>query len=564
MPSPTSKTKISKSNMMRFSPSLWVILMVLVSCGSSKELTSVASGVSVLDFGARPNDGKDDAKAFQRALNFINDVAEVTTLYVPRGDYLIRKPIRVHNMHSDMIISGENRTRIIIENADFISIWPEARKVNMSSPAFRGEPKLILGKNSDVEIGDVIHIYSNSSWESAWGFNENDIHTVSSFENGQLRIDDNLLFNYHPGKEKVNVEVYKSHLLMLEQLRLIFSKRQSEDQRFSAITARAVKLKLNKIAISDESGYKPFHLGVNVSRCPSVNFSDLEFRNLEYGLLMNYCRDVVGGNILAENCRHGIVPTNACVNVEVVSLKGKGCQGVMDAHMSFNVKYDSVRDIGATQFSNCRALGVVVSNSTFDVNSNYKQNFSYWSAQGLVEEYIGLYDEYDVRINNVEWVHEHPTEFNGLAINSCRNLYIEECTTHNLSLYGKLAGHAYIENSWLGNVRLNSHAINIKNCVMDGQLNRKTHYVFRLTGGGDTMIDNVTIQNYDPKTTYLFGHFYNTSDHNRVTIKNSNIQELKAWTDAMIYPGLKYDGLIIEKSKIGRFIDEWPENISRE
>jgi hypothetical protein len=255
------------------------------------------------------------------------------------------------------------------------------------------------------------------------------------------------------------------------------------------------------------------------------------------------------------------VPTNACVNVDIKNLEGRDCQGVMDSHMSFNVRYDSVKDISATQFSNCRALGVIISNSSFDVIPGYEQNFSYWSAQGLTQEYKRLYDEYDVRLDNVEWVHEHPTEFNGLAVYSCRNIYVSNCKTHNLSLYGKLSGRAYIETSSLGNVRINSHAVTLKDCVMDGGLNATTKYVLRLTGKGETVLDGVTVKNYNAQSTYLFSNFYNTSDYNKVTIKNSNIQELKAWTDAMTYPGLRYNGLHIETSRIEKFVEDWPENL---
>lgn len=549
---------------MRFSINILVVLMFFISCGTSKQLQNSINEVSVIDFGARPNDGNDDSAAFQRAINFINKIDGVNTLRIPDGKYRILKPIRLHNMQSDIFIYGENNVEVIIENADFLSIWPKANRVKLRSSALRNERTLDLEKANDVRIGDVIHIYSNSAWESAWGFNENDIHTVKRIEGNRIELTDALLFNYEPGREEVIVETYRSYSLSIEQLKLILVTRKSEEQRYSAISARAVKLNLNKISMSDASGQKPFHLGVNVSRCPSVRFSDLNFENLEYGLLANYCRDVAGLGISAQNCRHGVVPTNACINVKVVNLRGRSCQGVMDAHMSFNVLYDSVQDVGATQFSNCRALGVVVSNSTFDVISDYEQDFSYWSAQGLVSEYDGLYNEYDVRLSNVKWVHEHPTEFNGLAINSCRNLYIDGCTTHNLSLYGKLFDRAYITNSRLGNVRLNSHDVVIKKCVMDGRLNENTKYVFRLTGKGETLLNEVTVKNYNPEVTCLFGNFYNTSDHNRVIIKNSNIQKLKAWTDAMIYPGLKYDGLIIEKSKIENFIDDWPDNISKE
>ncbi len=549
---------------MRFLINLSIIVFTFLSCGVSKDLSNASQEINLRDFGAKPNDGQDDAKAFQRALNFINEVEGVSSLRITKGRYQVHRPIRLDNMQSDIFISGEEGVEIIVQNSDFISIWPKPVTTRLRSKAFRNEQKLVVDPYRSLQVGDVVHLFSSSPWEEAWGFTENDIHLVASIDGSHVGLNDKLLFNYEPANEDVQVECYKPYALTLEQLKITMLKRKSAEQRFSAITARAVKLKLRQIIISDASGGKPLHVGVNISRCPEVSFSDMKFQNLEYGFLMNYCRDIVGRNIKAENCRHGIVPTNACVNVDIKNLEGRDCQGVMDSHMSFNVHYDSVTDINATQFSNCRALGVRVTNSTFNVIPEYQQNFSYWSAQGLTPEYRSIYDEYDVYLEHVDWVHEQPTEFNGLAVNSCRNLYVTKCKTHNLSLYGKLSGHALITDSQLGNIRVNSHSVTLNNCVFDGSLNHSTKYVLRLSGKGKTILDSVTVQNYDPKSTFLFSNFYNTSDYNGVTIKNSNIQELKAWTDAMTYPGLKYDGLRIEKSNIERFIDDWPENITIE
>src|SRR5690606_24237101 len=183
----------------------------------------------------------------------------------------------------------------------------------------------------------------------------------------------------------------------------------------------------------------------------------------------------------------------------------------------------------------------------------FYQDYSYWSNQLLTSEYEGLYSEFDTEFYNVNWTHNKPSAFNGLTAYSCRNFIIDKCTTHNVSMYGTLYKKVTISHSMIGNIRVNSHNVEINSSIFDGALFPNTGFVFRFSGAGKTIISKALIRNYNPSVTDLFEYFYNTSHYNSVTIKNSSFCKLRYWSEKLIYPNLDYTTLFIEESNFDGF-----------
>lgn len=274
-----------------------------------------------------------------------------------------------------------------------------------------------------------------------------------------------------------------------------------------------------------------------------------------YGTLLNYCRNIEAYNTKAISCRHAYTPAQATINVKVENLRGEHCHSVMDAHQAFNVHYKNVVDTLATQFPNCRSLGTFIENARIYLTKSAYQDYAYWSVQTLTKEYEPIYKEYDTRFLKVNYVVPRPSAFNGLTSFTCRNFIVEDCTTSSIAYYGdqNMLQKVKIINSRVGVIRIDGQKTEVTNTILDGRLFPGANYVLRFTGSGETILDGIKVQNYDPSRTFLFDMFYNQPAMNRMIISNSTIGNLRGFANKLVYPGMKYDKIEINSSTIQDF-----------
>ena len=64
-------------------------ILSLSVAAAADEVTGEGRTISVVDFGAKPDDGKDDTKALRRAAEYCRENAG-TTLVMPAGEYRLR------------------------------------------------------------------------------------------------------------------------------------------------------------------------------------------------------------------------------------------------------------------------------------------------------------------------------------------------------------------------------------------------------------------------------------------------------------------------------------------
>lgn len=130
--------------------------------------------VSVLDFGAKPDDGKDDHTAFRKLSQFINKRKGNVIVNIPKGIYLVGKQIR--NAGSNYYLNGEDV--ILLENCQNVKIIGEKGSiilfnVGMRFGSFDPETGKSTNKTFDcvskhniaterAMLGKVIHIRNSS------------------------------------------------------------------------------------------------------------------------------------------------------------------------------------------------------------------------------------------------------------------------------------------------------------------------------------------------------------------------------------------------------------------
>ena len=522
----------------------------MLGCRSHQDIQPTRRGaVLVTYFGAVPDDLVDDSNAFQAALNAINNDPYVDTLLIPEGRYEIERRLIMSKLRSDLFLQGQGVVEIATGKHGFGHFSPSRLTAKPIGNIIRGQEYILC--TARIDTASVLRVHSDSKWENGWGYKENDTHVVSAISGDTVFLKNSILFNYDQSKENVEVEYARPISLGFENITFSCESDKSWPKS-SFVNVQSCHLSLRNIEMKDKHQALYFR-GFSVVNSPDVNIDSLVIENLEYGVLLNYSRNIHAENMVAFNCRHLLVPANACIDFYANNILGVGCQSVIDAHQSFNIQYNNVKDSLATQFPNCRALGVKITNSKFDVVASYYQDYCYWSIQALTDENESLYSQYDNYFYNVEWIHEKPSYFNGITAYRCRNLIIKNCTTHNVAIYGKISGSCLIDSSEVGTVYVNSHNISITNTNLNGSLFPESRHVFRLSGKGRTQIVNCRIFNFDEERSVLFGDFYNSPQINSIEIDNCTIQSLDQWTNRLIYPHIKYKNISIRNTKFGNF-----------
>jgi hypothetical protein len=520
--------------------------------------------ISVRTFGAQPNDNRDDQPAFQQLIKRMEEQPGNYIVSIPKGVYHLDRPLSTKGLQKNIVFKGEPGTRIVIRGHGGGLLIAASAQATLLRPLMRNQTQAAIRVpgNFRVEAGDLIHIQSNTPFETGWKYTENDIQRIAKISGNQVEFEEKALFNYDPSKEKVTVTIYKKCFLQFSNISFLLDVDALPGHPIaeSTLGLKGVSADFRNVSF-DYSGKKElYHLGVNAVACEGLTFNNIKLANLQYGILMNYCRNVEAFDTKATFCRHAYAPAQACYNVYIEKLRGLRCQSAMDGHNSFLVHYKDVVDSLATQLPNCRSLGTIIENTRVIMTGNYTQLYCYWSVQLLTPEYLPLYGEYDTRFSNVHWVSANPGSFNGLNSFSCRRLIVENCTTHSVAYYGdqKVLQKAEIRNSRIGVIRIDAHNAIIENTVMDGKLMPNSDYVFRFTGRGDCQINNVTVKNYNPAKTYLFDYADNVPGVNNMSITGSNIEPLKGWVKKLTYPGKPVHSIKVNESMISEFRDPLP------
>ena len=544
------------------SQSLMTVASLLISLTVLAQKT-----VNIRDFGAIPNDNKDDFAAFQQLINTLENAPGNYIVLIPKGDYHLFKPISTtRGLKQNIAFKGEKGTRIIIRGYGGGSMVAASAQTVLLQPVSRNQNSISvkLPPAFKVEAGDLVHLQSNTPFEEAWKYKENDIHRITSISGNQIGLASDLLFNYDNSRESVVVTIYKKCALNFSNIAFVLEPDGGKKKGVETMLGlKGVSADFRNVSFEYTGKEDFYHLGLSIAASENLYFDNIFLKNLQYGILMNYCRNIKGYNTKADACRHAYTPTQACYNVYVENLNGIRCQSVLDAHVSFKVHYNKVRDTLATQLPNCRSLGTIIENTRISMTGNYNQMYAYWSVQTLTPEYAPMYGEYDTRFNNVYWVSKTAGSFNGLNSYSCRKLIVENCTTHSVSYYGdQTLQRVEIRNSRIGAIRIDANKVLVENTVMDGSLIPGASFVFRFIGKGDCRLDGITVKNYDPRTTYLFDYEYNVPGFGGITIANSNIGALKGWVKTIQYPGRPGNKVSVEASMITDFKDKYPAEFS--
>ena len=520
--------------------------------------------LSLADFGARPNDGLDDSRALQKLVASAQNEGDTLRILIPAGQFHFDKGTAVKNVRRPIHILGEKGSEIIIRDQYFLLLINDRTEVQLSKPVSRGDRMLKLaGYSTRLRKNDVLHIASGTMFESAWGYKENDLVRIQANEGEMLRLQDSLLFNYHPQQEKVTIFHYEPRQVTLQHLTITISP-TSPAKRLYAISVTGFKVIGKNLVIRFKGGEKYFQNGLFLTACYDSRLDGIHFSGLQYGATINYNRNFTATDTYADNCRHAYAPTTASVNIYIKDIVGVRCQSVMDAHASFNVTYENVLDSLSLDYPNCRAWGTTIINARIlqQASVPYKL-YAYWSIQSFTKEYENYYYSQITRFKKVDFVAANKGRFNGLNSYQCQQLEVEDCTTHSVAYYGN---QRYLKSIRVADSRigyfLGFNNTVVKNTLFDGRIAAFPSAVMRLVGSGKFFLSNISVANYNADSTFLFDRFHNDNNANRLIIEGGEIQKLRAFTNQVVNSGKSYKNLEIKKVTFAGFTERLPAELS--
>ena len=540
--------------MIKFNHYSILSIIVLAICCNQKGLVEVKNleeikDFNILEYGAIPNDGLDDSKAFIDIFSFINMVPGEKIIRIPNGDFNIEKRLELKLYNSDIKIIGENSSKIIFHKDALFYISSNYNEFDFEGKIYRNDTSISLNTEL-ISSGKCIRIYSDTPYETGWNYYENDIHILKKAIGNRVILDEPIIFNYDSNEEKVKIQIFEKGAVEFDNITVQIIPNIGKYVQ-SAIVAQGVRFTAKNFRIFKDPEAKGVARGFDLASCIDVELNQIEFDNLEYGLLTNFCRNIKASNIVAKDCRHAIVPATATINVYGTDIVGIRCQGVIDAHQAFKVHYNNVKDEQATEYSNCRALGVKITNAQFEIKSGYYKTYAYWSNQLLTEDYQYLYKEYDSHFENVKWVSDVPGHFNGITVYSCRNWTLINCISHSAANYGQIYGRVTVDNCDFGAIRLRTYNADLTNTTLNGELFRKTSYAISLSGSGNAEMRYLNVINYKPNTYFL--DIFHNSNESSLLIENSNICYLAGWAQKIQYPKNIYRNMTLVNSTFTGF-----------
>jgi len=187
------------------------------------------------DFGAQVDDGLDDFKAFNNIFKKISAGGySKAVIILEDGFYDLHSELRVNDLQCDVAFVGKKRSgfRILGRLGMLLSAKPRLGMLLSAKPSYyksdhrisHGDTSILInGVLNGVKAGDILHIQSDSKFETGWGYKENDIHRISKIVGNRIYLCDPVIFNYNEIEEQVRITSYSKNVLTLKNISFIIS-----------------------------------------------------------------------------------------------------------------------------------------------------------------------------------------------------------------------------------------------------------------------------------------------------------------------------------------------------
>lgn len=469
------------------------------------------------------------------------------TILIEPGDYYIDQPIWDGILNNDISIKGKGKVNFYCSHkvANF-KAPSEKRKLNI--PPLRGQTK-ISGDFSGLTIKPnlCLIIANDQIVEKSWKYDKGELHEIKKLSNNQIVFKDEVLFNYQK-TEKLKVLLIESRNIHLENINFIIDQNSPIKQNV-LLNLKGCSLKLNNVNYDNKrtekkSWFASINQGIN------IDINNVKIDNAKYGFVLNYSKNATFKNIVSNNTTHPVVPSTFTQNVLVDSLSGVSTS--LDAHPSFNVKYSNV-EITNGGF-NCRAFGVEFENCVFK-SPRAASGKTYLGVSSLTDESKSLAYEYDVIMNNVQYVKQIGS-FNGLHVDRVRKFKLNNVKTHMIST-GSFVKEIEITNSHIGRFQNYQTSCTVLNTVFDASLqgNKDPKPPLSFSYSGEAKVEDCIFKGFDKSFLIDYVH----SPKSEISFVNCEFDSLEGLVKKFGNKEKQYRGLKFEKSEFKKV-----KNISKQ
>lgn len=464
------------------------------------------------------------------------------TIFIEAGEYNINETIYKGVINSDIVIKGIGEVRLNVKKNVFYFMSPVIYNEKTTSVINRGDKFINSdhGLNNKLNLENLrLLLFSSDYVEEGWKYKKGEIQHIIDFNKKGIQIQDSVMFNYCLN-EKANIIIYESKNITLANITFIVNSDKSWDYdqvvRTDGCRVNAYSIKVVN-GLEEKKG-----LFWGMYYCTDIKVKNFSIKNFEYGIGLDYCKNIRIDSVNSVNTHHAIVPACFTQNVYVNHVRGKNT--TIDGHPSINLHYNDVNVYTDMDYFNCRSLGVKITNSVFTCNPNNEIESIEIGLTSLREEYKYLYNQYDIIFDNVTWLHKVKS-FNGIHVNFCRNFIVKNVRTHMVST-GSFIKNVMLDSSNIGYFKGYDSNFTIQNTKFDKNLanSAKIRYPLFSSFDGQANIINCTFTNYD----YELFEFISSPD-TKITIKNSDLGTLTGLVKKFEYPNNQYKFLKILKTR---------------
>jgi len=426
----------------------------------------------------------DDSQCLQQIVADSKGKGKVRVLF-GKQSYLFEQTVQDMEYKGDLSLEGVKGTKFILM-APILILTSFNDEIKLPEAIARHSHQL-SGVKLPLNTA-LIKFNSTDIVELAWKYTANDLMAIDRMDSTTVYFKDSLNFAYQP--KATSLIAYQYSRVAFKNIQMVVEKQISQ-----------VLFLKGMVSVFQNCGLE-YHSSdpmiTTINLLDNYNIKVCNFRfdgSMHYGFLINGSRNVHIKNIYSHNVVHPVAPATFTTNVLVEDFYGDN--SVIDAHPSFMVKYKDAIIVNATDYWNCRAIGVVLENCNFQVSKDAPSQEIYLGVETLSDAYSYLYDEYDVICKNVKW-ETVDKGFNGLHVHKCRDFIVDHCSTHAISTGAPI--HRFeVKNSKTGRVYCADSNFSVCKTEFSADMQRRGDIQPPLSAsyGGTINIDRCTFTGYD-------------------------------------------------------------------
>lgn len=273
----------------------------------------------------------------------------------------------------------------------------------LAANAARYATSVTLDSASGIQAGDLLHINTNVTAETSWGYTKKDVVKVRVVSGNTVELEEPIMFAYATGNAGLTVDAYRP-----QRIRLVrpFASTAGASIMINFEFLENVEIVSPKIVGSRafDSATDTSRIGFRFQGCWGVSVRDAQCDFMSYPLMpARGTRNTLIDGLTASGCRHPVSPTDWPKGVIVRGMRASDCHAAIDSHPAFGVTYENSTAERDRDLSNLRCVGGGLRNCRIHSLADDSATGPYFHSLTPGADVAGyLYSDADIRFDGVE------------------------------------------------------------------------------------------------------------------------------------------------------------------